>query len=154
MSNVLLEPGAVTCQGLVSIEGPLPDGSCCRDGEEGTRREGAFCLVAEVWLGPTRDLGNWGCKVTLVAWRGPAAGQLGPGPLPARCPWCISLPGGVARCPPCFSPVTLLSALPFSSDAVTWADPDRRQPKDVGAAAPWRQGRALNREGPLTLRCP
>lgn len=38
MSNVLLEPGAVTCQGLVSIEGPMPDGSCCRDGEEGTRR--------------------------------------------------------------------------------------------------------------------
>lgn len=74
MSNVLLEPGAVTCQGLVSIEGPLPDGSCCRDGEEGTRREGACCLAAEVWLGPMWDLGNWGCKVTLVAWRGSAVG--------------------------------------------------------------------------------
>lgn len=40
VSNVLLEPGAVTCQGLASIEGPLPDGSCCcRDVRtvEGTR---------------------------------------------------------------------------------------------------------------------
>lgn len=40
VSNVLLELGAVTCQGLALIEGPLPDGSCCcrdmRTGE-GTR---------------------------------------------------------------------------------------------------------------------
>lgn len=38
------------------------------------QREGACCLAAEVWLGPMWDLGNWGCKVTLVAWRGSAAG--------------------------------------------------------------------------------
>lgn len=49
----------------------------------------------------------------------------------------------------------VLFALRFSNDAVTWADPERwKPPEEVGDPQGLEQGRALNREGPLTLRCP
>lgn len=84
------------------------------------------------------DLGGWGVP---------------PCPEPLL-PACVALPARAELPAQGSSCVTLSFAL-SSSDAVTWADPHWKPPEDVGdPQGVERQGRALNREGLLTLRCP
>lgn len=54
---------------------------------------GACCLAVEVWLGPTRGLGNGGCKATPMAWRGLLRGD-GLVPVP-----CLHAARGASPCP-------------------------------------------------------